>query len=70
VRAYIARTYRVVKVCLPHEMVSFLVVSEDLDDPDVWVVIDRFTNVRDAWRYVRTTEERNRMLALEAGCAA
>jgi hypothetical protein len=70
VRSYRPRRYHVVKVCLPYGITSYIVVSEDMDDPDVWVVIDRFTEAKDAWRYVRATEERNRALALEAGCAA
>ncbi len=67
-RHYKPRDYKVVKACLPGGVVSFLVVSVDLVDPDVWVVINRFESARDAWRYVSQVKARNMSIAEEVGC--
>ncbi len=64
------RAYRVVKVPLSLGRASFLVVSEELDDPDIWVVINRCVTKREAWQYVREVEARNGTLARELGSVA
>lgn len=56
------REFRVVKVPLSLGRSVFLVVSEDINDPDVWVVINRFATALEGWRYVTEVQARNRAL--------
>lgn len=61
-RGYQPREYRVVKLILPGTLTAFLVVSVDLEDPDVWTVINRCATAAQGWEYVREVEARNRAL--------
>ncbi len=47
-----AREYRIVKVPYGTRYFSYVVVSEDLQDREVWAVIDRFYTLREARQYV------------------
>jgi hypothetical protein len=59
--SYTPRVYRVVKARVGPET-TFLVVAEDLDDPDLWTVINRVDSATAGWQYVREVNARNRSL--------
>lgn len=66
---YKPREYMVIKMTHPGLFSRALVVAQDLEDPDIWALINSFDTAREAWEYVRMVEARNRILAREVGCA-
>lgn len=68
--SYQERDYEVIKVALAGGPPTFLVVSRDLTDPDVWALICQCNDPLTAWRYIAEVKDRNRMIAREMGCNA
>lgn len=61
-RNYSPREYMVVKV-----KGYYLVLSPDIEDPDVWALINYFCSAADAWAYVRGVQALHRQMVEAVG---